>query len=439
MHYFKVIDFQNPKDGIQALRYIDPLKIKFVRKLNDKAATNQFYNKTLTKNNIGKTPDALNNTYSPAISEYYEYRPGASTSTGLATGLSFGGGNKNKILFSKTTIAYCNSGVQDRNSQTCLSYLHFAIKAANQLKFQEDSIVIYRLTRAAERRIFYIDVGNLPKIKAEQYLHDVMQRYRNKMVFNSATGEIKDDKNFPAMTEDFWLPRREGGRGTQVDTLPAGQNLGELEDVKYFQQKLYDALHVPRTRAPGSNEGFNMGRSSEILRDEVKFSKFVAGLRKKFSNLFLDLLKSQLILKNIITLEDWEDIKDNVQFDYAHDNHFAELKEAELLQEKLNLALQCDQFVGKYYSAEWVRRNVLRQTDSEIKEIDEQIEEEIKAGIIPDPSQVDPITGAPLPPALGDVADEGAATMDQTAIDGQAGIVPTDSEVKLTPPRKGEI
>ena len=216
----------------------------------------------------------------------------------------------------------------------------------------EDAIVIYRLSRAPERRIFYIDVGNLPKVKAEQYLQQVMQRYRNKMSYNAATGEVKSDKKVMSMLEDFWLPRREGGRGTEISTLPGGQNLGEISDLEYFKGKLYDSLNVPRSRQPGGNEGFNMGRSSEILRDEVKFSKFVARLRKRFAMLFSDLLKTQLILKNVITPDDWESIKDNIQYDFLYDNHFAELKETELWQERLNLLAQAEPYVGKYYSQE---------------------------------------------------------------------------------------
>ena len=260
----------------------------------------------------------------------------------------------------------------------------------------EDSLVIYRLSRAPERRIFYIDVGNLPKVKAEQYLRDVMMRYRNKLVYDASTGEIRDDRKHMSMMEDFWLPRREGGRGTEITTLPGGQNLGELTDIEYFQKKLYRALGVPESRI-ASDGGFNLGRSSEILRDELKFAKFVGRLRKRFANLFSDMLKTQLILKNIITPEDWNSINDHIQYDFLYDNQFAELKESELLNERLGTLATIEPYIGKYYSNHYVRTKVLRQTETEIEEIDSEIDKEIKDGVIPDPNAVDPITGEPLP------------------------------------------
>jgi hypothetical protein len=246
----------------------------------------------------------------------------------------------------------------------------------------EDSLVIYRLSRAPERRIFYIDVGNLPKVKAEQYLRDVMMRYRNKLVYDANTGEIRDDKKFMAMLEDFWLPRREGGRGTEISTLPGGQNLGEITDIEYFKKKLYRSLNVPPSRMDGEG-GFNLGRSSEILRDELKFTKFVGRLRKRFSNMFLDMLKTQLILKNIVSVEDWEIMSEHIQFDYLYDNHFSELKDAELLNERLGMVQIAEPYVGKYFSQDYVRRKILRQTDEEILEQNKLIEDEIKKGIIP--------------------------------------------------------
>jgi len=259
----------------------------------------------------------------------------------------------------------------------------------------EDSLVIYRLSRAPERRIFYIDVGNLPKIKAEQYLRDVMMRYRNKLVYDANTGELRDDKKFMSMMEDFWLPRREGGRGTEITTLPGGQNLGEITDINYFQRKLYRALNVPETRIEGEG-GFSLGRSSEILRDEIKFSKFVGRMRKRFSSMFNDMLRTQLLLKNIVTPEDWEYMVDHIQYDFLYDNHFAELKDAELTTERLNLAALAEPYVGRYYSQDYVRRNILRQTDEEILEQDALIEDEIENGVIPDPNaMVDPATGGP--------------------------------------------
>jgi hypothetical protein len=260
----------------------------------------------------------------------------------------------------------------------------------------EDSLVIYRLSRAPERTIFYIDVGNLPKVKAEQYLRDVMMRYRNKLVYDASTGEIRDDKKMMAMLEDFWLPRREGGRGTEISTLPGGQNLGEITDIEYFKKKLYRSLNVPPSRMDGEG-GFNLGRSSEILRDEVKFSKFVARLRKRFSYMFSDMLKTQLILKNIITPEDWNIMSEHIQYDFLYDNHFAELKDAELLNERLNMVQVAEPYVGKYFSQDYVRRKILRQTDTEILEQDVLIKKEIESGVIPDPNQpVDPQTGLTL-------------------------------------------
>ena len=440
LHYLKVIDFNNPQDGIMDLRYIDPMKVKFVRKLNDKAATTKA-SQVLTKQNTGgNNPEGRNNIFSQAIDEYYLYTPSANSVTG--TGAPFSSGSSTaSIKIAKDSIAYCNSGLVDRNNQTVLSWLHKSIKAVNQLRMIEDALVIYRLSRAPERRIFYIDVGNLPKVKAEQYLQQVMNRYRNKLTYNAQTGEMKNDKKVMSMLEDFWLPRREGGRGTEISTLPGGQNLGEITDLEYFRNKLYAALGVPASRAPGGNDGFNMGRSSEILRDEVKFSKFVARLRKRFANLFSDLLKTQLILKNVITPDDWESIKDNIQYDFLYDNHFAELKETELWQERLNLLAQAEPYIGKFYSQNTIRSKILRQTDGEIKEEDEKIEQEIADGVIPDPSTIDPITGEPLPamepgdPA-GAMADMAGAAAD---INGAAGAVPTDPAVKLPKGKEGEF
>ena len=289
----------------------------------------------------------------------------------------------------------------------------------------EDSLVIYRLSRAPERRIFYIDVGNLPKVKAEQYLRDVMMRYRNKMVYDANTGEMRDDKKFMSMMEDFWLPRREGGRGTEITTLPGGQNLGEITDINYFQRKLYKALNVPETRI-GGEEGFSLGRSSEILRDEIKFSKFVGRMRKRFSVMFNDMLKTQLLLKNVVTPEDWEYMADHIQYDFQYDNHFAELKEAELTTERLNLAGLAEPYVGKYYSQDYVRRHILRQTDEEILEQDELIEKEIENGVIPDPNaMVDPATGMAPP------AGEPAPVPGNTS-GGLLGATPQDAEVDET-------
>ena len=315
----------------------------------------------------------------------------------------------------KDSITYCTTGLVDRNKGTILSYLHKAIKALNQLRMIEDSLVIYRLSRAPERRIFYIDVGNLPKVKAEQYLKEVMSRYRNKLAYDANTGEIRDDRKFMSMMEDFWLPRREGGRGTEITTLPGGQNLGEITDINYFQKKLYRALGVPESRIAGDT-GFNLGRSSEILRDELKFAKFVGRLRKRFAGMFSDMLRTQLLLKNIITPEDWKKMEDHIQYDFLYDNQFAELKEAEMMTNRLTLATTMEPYIGKYYSTEYLRKKVLRQTDSEIIEIDMQIDDEIAKGILPDPNApIDPNTGQPIPQApavdamgnpLGDIPED---------------------------------
>ena len=398
LFYMKVIDVKKPEDGIQDLRYIDPMKIKFVRQ-EKKKNKNDF---TVRNNDDTKV-------INPEIEEYYVYTPKPSYPSNSITS---GGGSKG-IKIAKDSITYVTSGLVDRNKGTVLSYLHKAIKALNQLRMIEDSLVIYRLSRAPERRIFYIDVGNLPKVKAEQYLKEVMSRYRNKLVYDANTGEIRDDRKFMSMMEDFWLPRREGGRGTEITTLPGGQNLGELADIEYFQKKLYRALGVPESRIAAEG-GFNLGRSSEILRDELKFSKFVGRLRKRFAHMFTDMLKTQLILKNIVTPEDWEVISEHIQYDFLYDNQFAELKETEMMNERLGTLATIEPYIGRFYSQEWVRKNVLRQTDGEIIEQDEQIEKEIKDGIIPDPSAVDPITGEPLP----DGGMMGELPMDQEIDDG---------------------
>jgi len=386
LFYLKVIDIKKPQEGIQDLRYIDPMKIRFVRQ-EKKDKKNDYMNvKMSSESDSSKI-------VSPEIEEYFVYTPKPSYPTGS---IASSGGTKG-VKIAKDSITYVTSGLVDRNKGTVLSYLHKAIKALNQLRMIEDSLVIYRLSRAPERRIFYIDVGNLPKVKAEQYLKEVMSRYRNKLVYDANTGEIRDDRKFMSMMEDFWLPRREGGRGTEITTLPGGQNLGELADIEYFQKKLYRALGVPESRI-ASEGGFNLGRSSEILRDELKFSKFVGRLRKRFANLFNDMLKTQLILKNIVTPEDWEVISDHIQYDFLYDNQFAELKETEMMNERLGTLATIEPYIGKFYSNEFVRRKVLRQTDAEMVEIDEQIEQEIADGIIPDPAMLDPITGEPLPP-----------------------------------------
>jgi hypothetical protein len=365
LYYHKMIDFDDPSKGITEIRYVDPQKIRLVKEVQKDP--DQMKTDLNTKYDYGN------------VVEYYIYNPKGLKQNPMNSATAPTGGG---IKIAKDAITFVQSGLLDANKGMVLSYLHKAIKALNQLRMIEDSLVIYRLSRAPERRIFYIDVGNLPKVKAEQYLREVMGRYRNKLVYDASTGEIKDDKKHMSMLEDFWLPRREGGRGTEISTLPGGQNLGELTDVEYFKKKLYRSLNVPISRMEAEG-GFNLGRSSEILRDEIKFTKFVGRLRKKFSEIFIDMLKTQLILKGITSVEEWEDMKEYVQFDFIYDNHFSELKESELLQERINLASAADPYVGKYFSVEYVRSKILHQTDTEMDEMDDQIEKEKEAGIIP--------------------------------------------------------
>jgi hypothetical protein len=283
--------------------------------------------------------------------------------------------NVGGLKIATDAIAYCPSGLIDQTHNLVLSYLHKAIKPVNQLRMIEDAVVIYRIARAPERRIFYIDVGNLPKIKAEQYLRDVMARYRNKLVYDASTGEIRDDRNYMSMLEDFWLPRREGGRGTEITTLPGGQNLGEIQDIEYFQRKLYRSLNVPISRLE-SGSGFNLGRAAEISRDEVKFTKFVGRLRKKFCMLFHDLLKTQLVLKGVIAPEEWDNMQNDITYTYLQDGYFAELKHSEMMRERVNLARDLEQYVGKYYSHQYVRSKILKQNELEQKQIDSEIQAE---------------------------------------------------------------
>jgi len=415
IHYHKVIDMKKPEEGIVELRYIDAMKIRYVRqqKKQDKDA------RMANINNDNPMEYEF-----PEIEEYFVYSPKSTFPSQMPSAMT--GGNKG-IKMTRDSIAYCTSGLVDRNKGSTLSYLHKAIKAVNQLRMIEDSLVIYRLSRAPERRIFYIDVGNLPKVKAEQYLRDVMMRYRNKLVYNADTGEIRDDKKYMSMLEDFWLPRREGGRGTEITTLPGGQNLGEITDIKYFQEKLFKALNVPTTRI-GGDGGFNLGRSSEILRDEVKFSKFVGRLRKRFSNLFNDILKTQLLLKNVITPEDWDIMSEHIQYDFLYDNHFAELKDSELLAERLTMAASAEPYVGRYFSQDYLRRKILRQTDEEIIEQDKLMKKEIEDGVVPDPAMM-------MDPAM----------MGMEGGNGEMGQVPMEPEVtdttktKVEMPKGGEI
>ena len=359
IYYHKIIDRESPIKGITELRYIDPRKIKKIREIRKKRPD-------------GPTPYGL--TVVDEFEEYYIYNEkGVSNTTS--------GG----IKIAPDAVAFCPSGIVDQNKNIVLSYLHKAIKPVNQLRMIEDASVIYRIARAPERRIFKIDVGNLPKVKAEQYLRDVMARYRNKLVYDATTGEIRDDRNYMSMLEDFWLPSREGGRGTDISTLPGGQNLGEIADIEYFRSKLYRSLNVPASRLE-STTGFNLGRASEITRDELKFTKFVQRLRKKFTELFNDLLRTQLILKGIINEDDWSNVRDSIMYDFLQDGHFAELKNTEMARERLQLANEMRDYIGKFYSLQYVRKNVLKQNEKEIEEMDNQIKQEIEDGLIDSPT-----------------------------------------------------
>ena len=351
VYFHKIIDKDSPRLGITELRYIDPRKIKKIREVR--------------KQRTDGVPSSF--AFENKFQEYYIFNEKGihPTSTSNAGGLRI----------ATDAISYCPSGLVDQSHNQVLSYLHKAIKPVNQLRMIEDAVVIYRIARAPERRIFYIDVGNLPKIKAEQYLRDVMARYRNKMVYDASTGEIRDDRNQMSMLEDFWLPRREGGRGTEITTLPGGQNLGQIEDIEYFQKKLYRSLNVPISRLE-SGSGFNLGRAAEISRDEVKFTKFIGRLRKKFCMLFHDLLKTQLVLKGVIAPEEWDVLQGNITYNFLQDGYFAELKNSEMLAARLNLVRDVEQYVGKYFSHEYIRTKILKQNELEQAEIDQQIKSE---------------------------------------------------------------
>ncbi len=349
VYYHKVIDRESPRKGITELRYIDPRKIKKVREVRKKRPD-------------GPMPHGL-----AIIDEFEEYY--LFNEKGIA-GTTSGG-----IKIAPDTIAFVPSGMIDQNKNMVLSYLHKAIKPVNQLRMIEDATVIYRIARAPERRIFKIDVGNLPKVKAEQYLRDVMARYRNKLVYDASTGEIRDDRNYMSMLEDFWLPSREGGRGTDITTLPGGANLGEIADIEYFRAKLYRSLNVPVSRLEAS-QGFNLGRSSEITRDELKFTKFVGRLRKKFTELFNDLLRTQLIIKGIIAETEWPMMRENIFYDFLQDGHFAELKNSEMMRERLNLAREVRDYIGKYYSDAYIQKHILRFSEDDIERIKGEIDSE---------------------------------------------------------------
>jgi hypothetical protein len=350
IYFHIVIDIKNPKAGIQELRFIDPRRIKKV------------------KESIKKKDPRSGAIIHVGTNEYYVYNQKGAY--GNKTAMS--GSTTEGLKISKDSIAFCHSGIVDGKTSLIYSHLHKAMKTLNQLRMLEDSVVIYRLARAPERRIFYIDVGNLPKMKAEQYLRDMQAKWKNKLVYDASTGAVRDDRKFMTMLEDFWLPRREGGRGTEITTLPGGQNLGEMDDVEYFRRKLYKALNVPVSRLESEN-AFNLGRAQEITRDEVKFSKFVDRLRAQFSNLFNDLLEIQLSLKGIMNRSEWNKAKQEVIYDFQNDNHYQELKEAEIQRDRFSLLNEIDPFVGKYVSTTWVRKNILRFSDEDIKEMESDL------------------------------------------------------------------
>ena len=347
LYHHIVIDEKNPRQGIKDLRYIDPRKIRKI------------------KESLKEKDARTGATVFKGMNEYYLYNAGGVNSSNQAQG----------VKIAKDSISYCHSGLLDERNSMIYSYLHKAIKPLNQLRMLEDAVVIYRLARAPERRVFYIDVGNLPKMKAEQYMRDMMVKHKNKLIYDASTGEVRDDRKFMTMLEDFWLPRREGGRGTEITTLPGGQSLGEMDDVDYFRRKLYKSLNVPITRMDAENQ-FNLGRASEITRDELKFNKFVMRLRNRFSILFSDLLEIQLALKGVITRGEWKEMKQDIYYDFQEDNHFTELKETEIMQGRLQILGEVDNFVGKYFSEDWIRKNVLRMTEEEIKHEQKQIDKE---------------------------------------------------------------
>ena len=401
IYYHVVIDESNPKNGIQELRYIDPRKIRKVRevkKMRDPKSGAQIIQ---------------------SIAEYYVYNDRAPSAQSFTSEVNSG------LRIATESVINVNSGMMDAKNTFVISYLHKAIKPLNQLRMIEDAVVIYRISRAPERRIFYIDVGNLPKGKAEQYLRDVMLKYRNKMVYDAQTGELRDDRKHMSMLEDFWLPRREGGKGTEITTLPAGQNLGELEDVKYFRQKLLNALNVPISRLEPQQGGMiGVGRTTEVTRDEVKFTKFIIRLRNKFSQIFDHALRIQLVLKGICTTEEWDRFREDIYYDYKKDNNFTELRDAELLRERLGLLQVVDPYIGRYYSAEWVRRKILQLSDEDISQMDKQIAKEDKAGTggptIPIPGQEQQQAEADDNPPVDNTAEEDSTESKTPMLDAEA-------------------
>ena len=373
LYYHIIIDDASKKKGIQELRYLDPRKIRKVRENQKVRADNGA--------------DVINKTVEFFVYNEKAARPDSTVQEGI------------KVL--PDAIAYINSGLFDYKKNNSLSYLHKAIKPLNQLRMMEDALVIYRISRAPERRLFYIDVGNLPKAKAEQYLKDTMNRYRNKLVYNAETGEIKDERKHMSMLEDFWLPRREGGRGTEISTLPGGMNLGEMEDVTYFLMKFYKALNVPSSRIDDSGSGFSLGRESEITRDEMKFAKFIQRLRNQFTVFFDQLLKAQLILQGVIREGDWEKIQHEISYEYAEDNFYREQKNSEILQMRMELLSTVAEYAGRYFSMEYIKKTVLQMTDEEIRDMQKQIDAEVKDEKIVKDATIEWGAMGPQPPEEG--------------------------------------
>jgi len=397
LYYHAIIDEKDPKSGIKEIRYIDPRKIRKVREISKKPITTQAVDAQISI---------------PVIrNEYYLYNE-----RGFNYGNKVVGPTTSGLKITKDSIIHTVSGLTDTQGTMVLSYLHKGIKALNQLRVLEDSLVIYRISRAPERRIWYIDVGNLPKMKAEQYVRDIMVKHKNRLIYDGATGEVRDDRKFMTMLEDFWLPRREGGRGTEVTTLPGGQTLGQMDDVLYFQKKLYQTLNVPVNRL-NSDALFSLGRATEVTRDELKFARFITRMRGRFAAIFLKMLEKQLVLKQVMTIEDWKIIEPKIKFEFSKDNYFEELKDAEVITNRINLMalMEQSQLIGRYYSVQWARKNVLNQTEEEIKEQDEQIEEEGSSIDMTQPDQ-------------NGMGGPGDMTGQQPAGDAQAAETPADDE-----------
>jgi hypothetical protein len=393
LYYHAIIDKDNPSEGVRELRYVDPRKIRKVREIGKKRA-------------VG-SQDGSQAIIPKIQNEYYVYND-----KGFNYGNKVVGPSTTGMKIAKDSIVHVTSGLTDTQGTMVLSYMHKAIKPLNQLRTLEDSLIIYRLARAPERRIWYIDVGNLPKMKAEQYVRDIMIKHKNRLIYDASTGEVRDDRKFMTMLEDYWLPRREGGRGTEVTTLPGGQTLGEMDDVLYFQKKLYQTLNVPVNRL-NSDALFSIGRATEVTRDELKFYKFIVRLRGRFSSLFNQILEKQLVLKGIMSIEEWQQISNEVKYDFARDNYFTELKDAEIMQNRANLMMTMEQggLIGKYYSHQWARRQILRQSDEDIEEQDEQINEE-QSDSRWNPQEMDPGDEAAGPEDAQDVNNQGEADAD---------------------------